>query len=265
MEYLGNVWCSQADRPLGEMSFHHRAHVLAELAFACYWADNYMGEVSSHIGFEDIEYLNFDGAQAYVVRNEHDTVIACRGTEATDWNDIKADLKVWKVLAETAGKVHGGFKRETDDLWPALEEKLRANKKPLYFTGHSLGAAMALICAGRCQLSQIESNPVEIQTFGCPRVGDKRFINYTKIPHVRWVNNNDIVPRSPPALFGYRHTGDEKYIDRHLNIGKVTGIKRTLDGLADFFKGVTKARVDHFSDHFMPGYIAPIVKAYRKE
>ena len=73
------------------------------------------------------------------------------------------------------------------------------------------------------------------------------------------------MPRSPPALFGYRHTGDEKYIDRHLKIGKTTGFKRTLDGLADFLKGLKKARVDHFSDHFMPGYIKPIVQSYRPD
>jgi len=265
LDYLNQNWCSQADRPLAEMSFYQRSHVLAELAFACYWAEGHMEVLSKHIGFTEQSYLNFDGAQAYIVSNEHDTIVTCRGTEATDWNDIRADLKVWKVLAETAGKVHGGFKRETDDLWPALEEALRANKKPLYFTGHSLGAAMALICAGRCQRSEIESNPLEIHTFGSPRVGDKRYISQAKVKHVRWVNNNDIVSRSPPAFFGYRHVGEEHYIDRHLGINETKGFKRTLDGLADFFKGITKARADHFMDHFMPGYVAPIVKAYRPE
>ena len=56
------------------------------------------------------------------------------------------------VLAETAGRVHRGFKREVDDLWPRLEKALKNNTLPLWFAGHSLGGAMATICASRCQL-----------------------------------------------------------------------------------------------------------------
>ena len=51
------------------------------------------------------------------------------------------------VIAETAGRVHRGFKREVDDLWPRLEQALVNNTRPLWFAGHSLGGAMATICA----------------------------------------------------------------------------------------------------------------------
>ncbi len=54
---------------------------------------------------------------------------------------------------------------------------------------------MATICAGRCKLAEIPSNPTGLFTFGSPRVGTTRYINYVRIPHYRWVNNNDIVAR----------------------------------------------------------------------
>ena len=265
LDYLGQKWNAQADRPIVEMEFYHRAHLLAELAFICYWNEKYVREVCEHIGFEVTDFLDFEGAQAYVIRNENDTVVACRGTEANDWNDIRADLKVWKVVAETVGKVHGGFKDEVDHLWPALEVALRENENPLHFTGHSLGGAMAQICAGRCQLSEIDSEPAEVQTFGSPRVGNKRYITHYDIRKIRWVNNNDFVTRFPPALFGYRHTGLEMYIDGDGNISGLTGLRRISDGISSFFKGIVRARFDHFADHLMPGYVLALLNAAKDE
>lgn len=265
LDYLGQQWNAQIDRPIAEMDFYHRAHIFAELSFACYWAEEYMVELCKHFGFDDLRYFNFEGAQAYILYNQHDTVVACRGTEATDWNDIRADLKVWKVVAETVGKVHGGFKDEVDHLWPALAEALESNEKPLYFTGHSLGGAMAQISAARCQQSGLKSDPLEIQTFGSPRVGNKRYITHCKIKKIRWVNNNDFVPRFPPALFGYRHTGLEMYIDHLGKISGKSGLSRITDGLKGFAKSLTKAKFDHFSDHLMPGYIAPLLSAVKSE
>ena len=265
LDYLGHKWNAQIDRPVAEMKFYHRAHVFAEIAFACYWSDEYMRELCDHFGICDLRYFNYDGAQAYILGNEHDTIVAYRGTEATDWNDIRADLKVWKVVAETVGKVHGGFKDEVDHLWPELEKALATNEKPLYFTGHSLGGAMAQICAARCTLAAIESKPLEVQTFGSPRVGDKRYITHCKVKKIRWVNNNDFVPRFPPAVFGYRHTGLEMYIDSAGNISGKTGLKKFADGLKGFAGALKKAQLDHFSDHLMPGYIHPLLEAAKKE
>ena len=57
-------------------------------------------------------------------------VVVCRGTEPNDWNDIRADLDLATVMAETVGRVHRGFKREVDDLWPRLEQALVNNTRP---------------------------------------------------------------------------------------------------------------------------------------
>ena len=72
---------------------------------------------------------------------------------------------------------------------------------------------MAAICAGRCFLSHIPSNPSGLFTYGSPRVGNIRYVNHVRLPYYRWVNNNDIVTQVPPAWMGYRHTGREMYIN----------------------------------------------------
>ena len=38
--------------------------------------------------------------------NKEDLVIACRGTQPTEFNDIKADLNAVPVVAETVSRVH---------------------------------------------------------------------------------------------------------------------------------------------------------------
>jgi len=150
-------------------------------------------------------------------------------------------------------------------LWPMLETALMCNRQPLWFCGHSLGGAMATICAGRCLLSHIDSNPERLFTFGSPRVGNLRYIQYTKLDHLRYVNNNDIVTRVPPAWFGYRHCGQEIYLDRkgRLRPGGFAGKAR--DRWIGFWKGLRQGKIDHFADHSIHQYINAIEHARVKE
>jgi triacylglycerol lipase len=256
---------SYASGPISEMTFLQRALLFAELAMISYNDEREATAAAAFVGFPDVTFFDHDGSQAYRFRNDHDCVIACRGTEPNEWNDIRADANAAAVLAETAGKVHRGFKREVDDLWPMLETALTSNDQPLWFCGHSLGGAMATICAGRCFLSHIKSNPAALYTYGSPRVGDKRYINFVKIDHYRFVNNNDIVTRVPPRWMGYRHCGLEVYIDRNGNMGHLHYLMKRRDRWRGFFKGLRRFRIDHFSDHPLHQYIAPILAAAQAE
>ena len=217
------------------------------------------------IGFDDVTFYDRDGSQAYRFRNDHDCVIACRGTEPNEWNDIRADANATAVLAETTGKVHRGFKQEVDDLWPMLETALLSNEQPLWFCGHSLGGAMATICAGRCFLSHINSVPDQLYSYGSPRVGNNRYINYVKLEHFRYVNNNDIVTRVPPILLGYRHCGQEVYLNRDGEIKQINHVNRRRDRWKGFLRGLTKWRIDHFGDHSIHEYINAIAAALELE
>lgn len=256
---------SKLDGPILDLEKFYRSLLFAELSMIAYNDDQEVRDAAKQIGFTETTLYDNDGSQAYRFENEHDCVIACRGTEPNEWNDIKADANAISAVSETVGRVHSGFKKEVDDLWPMLEKELQSNEKPVYFTGHSLGGAMATICAGRCKLSHIKSVPQEVQTFGSPRVGNKRYVNHVDITYYRWVHNNDIVTQVPPRWFGYRHTGTEVYIDRKGHINEVGGWNRTRDRLKGFLGGLLKFQIDQFSDHSIHGYINAICRKLNEE
>ncbi len=244
--------------PVVDMGLLEKSLLFAELSRLSYFSRAEAGRAANEIGFPEIRFYDRDGAQAYLFANQHDAVISCRGTEPHEWNDIRADLDAMTDLAETVGRVHRGFKREVDDLWPRLEKALVSNDRTLWFTGHSLGGAMAAICAGRCKLSHINSTPEALFTYGSPRVGNKRYVNYVRLKYYRWVNNNDIVPRVPPRWLGYRHTGQELYLDRNGKLNNIHGLLRMRDRFWGFLRSLKRWRVDHFSDHLMGEYIDAI-------
>lgn len=221
----------------------------------------YKNEISAvvdckKLGFPSAKIIAKDGAEVLVAKDRNDMWFAFRGTEPSKLNDVMADLKVVKQSAMAGGKVHGGFKQEVDDVWMELLEELEHNdqlkvRKNVYFTGHSLGAAMATISATRY-------SPKELFTFGSPRVGGPRFIKNVKCPHLRFMNNNDIVCRIPPAWLGFRHHGEMIYFDRN---GK-QALKPTW---TDFFAGIGQSWkrwkfFDGVVDHGMPNYVRAINK-----
>lgn len=250
---------SDIEKEISAFSLLRRGLLFAELSKIAYMVPNETERAAASLGFNQTTFYNNDGSQAYSFSNDQDIVIAFRGTEPNEWNDIKADMDAKKALAETAGHVHRGFKKEVDDLWPQLEEMLISHKqnltKKLWFTGHSLGGAMASICAGRCLLSHIDIQPEQVQTFGSPRVGTKRYINHAKVDYFRWVNNNDIVPRSPPAWLGYRHAGQEMYLDANGKLRELNRIERRADMWKGLIAGFRRKEIDYFSDHLIDRYV----------
>lgn len=251
--------------PLASMSFLRRSLALAELAMIAYNDEAEAKRAAAAIGFSDARLIDHDGSQAYRFASEHDVVLACRGTEPTEWNDIQADANAVMSVVGTLGNVHSGFNREVDDLWPVLEDLLRQNQLPVWFCGHSLGGAMATICAYRCKTSSISSNPQELHTFGSPRVGCKKYIRHAEVTHYRWVHNNDVVTRVPPAWMGYRHCGNEIYLDRYGRIRKLTGVWRSRDRWRGLIKGLIKWKLDLLEDHSIKLYAQHIVTAIHAE
>jgi len=252
---------SKIDGPIGRLTKLQRSLLFAEISMLSYLPDDEAQPVFHEVGFDDVRYIERDGAQAYELATDRDLVIACRGTEPNEWNDIKADANALTDLAETVGRVHRGFKREVDDIWPELEESLRDEDRYVWFCGHSLGGAMAQICAGRCQLSDIAAVPTEVVTFGSPRVGTKRYIQHAKVRHLRWVNNNDIVTRVPPTWFRYRHNGTRMYLNSKGEHKTYTPAQRGKDRWAGFWSGLKQREFDHFSDHAIAAYVGHIRRA----
>ncbi|MFK7916721.1 MAG: lipase family protein [Ilumatobacter sp.] len=252
---------SKIDGPIGRLNTLRRSLLFAEISMLSYLPDDEAQPVFDRVGFDKSVYIEHDGSQAYQLETETDVVIVCRGTEPNEWNDLKADANALTDLAETVGRVHRGFKREVDDIWPELEEGLRDETRNVWFCGHSLGGAMAQICAGRCQLSEIAAVPREVATFGSPRVGTKRYIDNAKVRHLRWVNNNDIVTRVPPRWLRYRHVGIKMYLDSKGDVAKMNAAQRGKDRWSGFWEGLKARKFDHFSDHAIAGYVAHIRRA----
>ncbi len=114
-----------------------------------------------------------------------------------------ANLDAKASLWPTGGRVHDGFKRALLGFWPQILPALRQCHRPIFYTGHSLGAALATLAASL-------RPPRALYTFGSPRVGDRRFARtLAALPVFRMANARDIVASLPPAgfPFGYRHAG----------------------------------------------------------
>jgi len=241
-----------------ELSFKQRSILFAKLASISYNNIKDVKKQAKSLGFTTIEFYEKDGAQAYRFMNKDDLVIACRGTQPTEFNDLKADLKAFPVMAETVSRVHRGFKDEVDELWPMIEEDInrKANvTKTLWFCGHSLGAAMATIMASRCKHNIELNDPVELFTYGSPRVGWKGYCNDVNVVHHRWRNNNDIVTTVPLAIMGYKHHGTQHYINAYGNVRNPTGWQLFKDKWRGIWMGIKAGKIDSFSDHSMKEYI----------
>ena len=248
---------------ISDIDFKQRSLLFAKLAEISY-NDNIkdVKKQVKELGFTTVEFYNRDGAQAYRFANKDDMVIACRGTQPTEFNDIAADLKAVPVVAETVSRVHQGFKAEVDELWPMVLKDLAAKppKQTLWFCGHSLGAAMATIMASRCMYEDAVPDPQELYTFGSPRVGWRGYVVHLGVEHHRWVNNNDIVTRVPLRLMGYTHHGEEHYMNAYGDVRKMSGWQRAKDRWRGFVMGLKAGGVDNFSDHSMTNYIANLKK-----
>ena len=242
-----------------EKTLKERSLLFAKLAELAYNDD--ATKQAKKLGFTTIEFYNKGGAQAWRFQNKTDLVIACRGTEPTAFNDIKADLRAIPVMAETVSRVHKGFKTEVDDIWPMVQEDIirKTNvTKDLWICGHSLGAAMATIMANRAECNIDLNNPIELHTFGSPRVGWPTYVKSFCTKHYRWVNNNDIVTRVPLRIMGFRHCGQEHYINAYGNLRPLTAWQRIKDQYRGMWMGIKKGKIDNFSDHSMSEYVKHI-------
>jgi hypothetical protein len=129
-------------------------------------------------------------------------VLAFRGSSGRldNWvANFNLPLRAWPA----GGRVHAGFKAALLGIWPEIRPALDALNRPVFYTGHSLGAALAILAASLCP-------PRGVYTFGAPRVGDARFARRLQtVPVYRLAAARDMVTRLPPAgfPFGYRHAG----------------------------------------------------------
>ena len=167
-------------------------------------------------GFKDIKIFNASshGAAAFLAEGDGFRFLVFRGTvEAQDVIDdvLFAMLPYSRIGLDGWG--HTGmllrYERLAPVLMPELLARMKADPKPLFLAGHSLGGAMALIFGMRLQ--QDGHDVTAIYTSAQPRVGDSSFYNQARAllgdRYYRLENPSDIIPHLPPskdvaAVFG---------------------------------------------------------------
>lgn len=146
----------------------------------------------------------------FVATRDGTTIASFRGTETEgEWLEDFDGLAVRNEFG--SGMVHQGFQEQYARVRPSLLAALALAPGVLWITGHSLGGALATLCASDFLISP--RKPL-VYTWAGPRVGWHDYANWFKpAQFYRIVNEWDVVPRMPPSLNGFQHVGEEILID----------------------------------------------------
>lgn len=202
-------------------------------------------EFMSRVGLEEIEFIREDatGTGVMIVQSANPcfAVVVFRGTEQ-ELQDYLHDVDTLLVPAfGNRTRVHRGFKRALNSVWTRLAEALQRVALPVFFTGHSLGAALATLAAARYA-------PRAVYAFGSPRVGDERLAALlANVPIFRVVHGGDVVCTVPPEWAGFRHVGEEH------RIGVIRPITLPSDA-ADLWNRLLTP-IDVLADHAPINYV----------
>lgn len=156
----------------------------------------------------------------FVIESPKEVIIAFRGTSSTtNWiSDIIASQKTFQYTKEYC-LTHRGFtdiySSARDEIYSVLSKM--EQDKTLYITGHSLGGALATLCAVDLA-ANTDFSPPYLFTYGSPRVGDPAFANVcsTYVPNsYRIANPFDVVTYTPPSIYKLPKR-DKKYYYTHV-------------------------------------------------
>lgn len=254
---------------------------LAEASHLAYLDARAAVQTWQRTGFE-CRVLNRGSTQCHVAHDGDVAIVAFRGTQIDRLDEFVKDMvRNLSFLPQPwdRGQVHGGFKTALEEIWrgddglAAHLESLRRSQSDLsfWFTGHSLGAAIATLAADR--FGDIRG----LYTFGSPRVGDEGFVAQYGVNAYRFVNHNDLIPQLPPVtglslpfVDDFQHVGDFKYITEDAHIIDNPHLRSSIAeqlrrGFSDFMsyleqlkdRNVTAIPLSAFWDH------APVLYSVR--
>jgi hypothetical protein len=157
------------------------------------------------LGIDSVETIADGSMIGYVIAIADVTLVVFRGTDDDfDWFCNLDSL----TTPTPQGPIHRGFQQSYLPLKPQIIKLLRRQRpKRLWLTGHSLGGALALVCAH--DLIDNEGFEVHgVMTFGQPMIASEQIaIHLDRVllgRFAHFVNGSDIVARVPPFL---KHCG----------------------------------------------------------
>lgn len=237
---------------------------LASLCQLAYCQDRQIGQALPNAGLHLERSFCGPSTQGFLASGASFAVLVFRGTEIKRWLDIWADARFRLRPMRAVPEVHGGFQDALDEVWPAVQDALdiqQAAGVPVWYTGYSLGAALATLAAAR-------RPPAALVTFGSPRVGDLDFVRLLHdLPIHRFVNCCDVVTQVPPPAFGYWHVGELDFISAtghvlrspeswHVARRQLAGLALYQTRLPWLHRSLVKDRP--LADHAIVNYIAGI-------
>jgi hypothetical protein len=171
---------------------------LCDAAFLAYSPDDEIAKTYAPLSARVTSFAGRHGTACCVAAADEWIVLAFRGTEVTHfWAaalDITTDASLIPTLDEHQHWVHGGFLRGVDEVWQQVRAHLAAEQtrrqRPLWITGHSLGAGLATIAAARCS-DDPALGAVGLYVYASPPVGDRHFAAGITMPAYRVANSSD--------------------------------------------------------------------------
>lgn len=209
---------------------------LTDLSYLVYADKDFIKDKVKNVGFtvKPDDFIGFDqsneSTQCAIIHNTDTLIVIFRGTEFNPRRirhvilDSIVDLNAALIkVPELNGNVHTGFFNKAEEAYDDVVEiikKIHTNQS-IWFTGHSMGGALAIITAQLFAHRQ-QQTVQGVYTIGCPRVGDAEFVEQYPIPLYCLINHQDPVPRiptkeynlnNPLALKSYQPMGEIKYFD----------------------------------------------------
>jgi predicted lipase len=161
-----------------------------------------------------IRTIQKDDFRVLVASSDDAIFVVFRGTVIKSWRSARSDLKVSR-MGLMNGLVHRGFGAlmlRTKPFYKRRVKRADNGKKSLYFTGHSLGGAVAFLAA---MDHVFHGEPLQVRqtyTFGQPRAGNRQLCRNAETALqgrcVRIVNRSDLFVGQPAVLSGYDHIRD---------------------------------------------------------
>lgn len=161
---------------------------------------------SARLSFHDIETFGFVSRRA----DTGDVYVTFRGTESPE--DWLVNVAVRQVPQQHSwGNVEDGFANVYSQCASTILDAIRgASPARVIVTGHSMGGALATLCAA--DIRRAVDLTTTVYTFASPRVGDPAFaqrFNADCPDTWRVVNTEDLITNVPPSTSALdaRHRG----------------------------------------------------------
>lgn len=177
------------------------------------------------------------------------------GPEGLIVPDLDDSLTDGNFPTEDEG-IPAGFAAAFEQVREGLEGFLGGlGGKPVWFTGHSLGGALATVAAFRADAPTAQG----LYTFGSPRVGNAKFVRAFQEkfagPCFRFIHGADVVTELPPGelVLGYQPLGERKYLSSEGGLIEDAGeidvaLDRVKDVLTTALSGIEKGLKNLLAD-----------------